>query len=367
MKTEQIRVMHVVDTLTAGGRERMAVNLANSLPRQRFAVYLCTTRYDGPLAEVVAADVGRLRLERTRRYDLAAARRLIAFNQANGIEILHAHDASIFLAALASLFPPFPAVIWHDHFGLYATEERPVWLYRLGIRRVRGVIAVNEPLARWSKQTLRVPQERVWYVPNFVCSNGKHGECISLPGSSGNRIVCVANLRAQKDHLTLLRAMVLVTRELPEAHLLLVGDATEPEYSKRVHAEIVRQGLEGNVSVLGARKDVDSILKSCDIGVLSSVSEGLPLSLIEYGMAGLPAVATDVGQCAEVLDAGRAGILVPSGSAEKLAEALLSLLNSPQRRIALGNRFRHRVEECHSPAAVMAQICRIYETALGLS
>ena len=359
--------MHVIDTLTAAGREKVAVNLANSLPRERFSLYLCTTREEGPLADLVKGDVGRLSLNRARRFDFMAARRLVTFNQRYKIQILHAHDASLFIAVLASLCPPYPAVVWHDHFGLYGIKERPVWLYRLATKRLSGVIAVNQPLAEWSRQSLRIAPDRVWYIPNFVCPSDGGDEAANLPGISGSRIVCVANLRAQKDHLTLVRAMTLVTRKVPSANLLLVGSAIEPEYSDLVKREIARQGLGRNISLMGARQDVYAILKACDIGVLSSVSEGLPLALIEYGMAGLAAVATNVGQCREVMDEGSTGILVPPASPEQLADALLSLLKSPERRLTLGKQFQRRVQEHYSPGAVVEQVCRVYESVLSAS
>jgi len=68
--------MHLVDTLEIGGAERVAVNLVNRLPRDQFDLTLCSTRREGPLAEQVAGDVGRLRLQRSHRFDRAAVRRL---------------------------------------------------------------------------------------------------------------------------------------------------------------------------------------------------------------------------------------------------------------------------------------------------
>src|ERR1019366_2381799 len=169
---------------------------------------------------------------------------------------------------------------------------------------------------------LHVPTERVWYIPNFVVPAPDSQPPI-LPGARGARIVCVANLRPQKDHCTLLRAMALVVRRHPVAHLLLAGATKDPVCLDLVKTEISRLALDANVSLLGERHDVAAILQVCDIGVLSSASEGLPLALIEYGMAGLPAVATEVGQCPEVLDQGRAGMLVAPGAPKLLAEALL--------------------------------------------
>jgi glycosyltransferase involved in cell wall biosynthesis len=357
--------MHISDTLEAGGAEMVAVNMVNVLPRERYRAHLCTTRRDGPLSELVADDVRRLCLARRWRYSAAALRRLVNYIREHQIRILHAHGSSLFIAAAASLFPPHPMIVWHDHFGRYAVEGRPEWLYRQAARRVAGVIAVSTTLAEWSRQQLRLPSNRVWYVPNFVQDAKADGVRVELPGDAGARIVCVANFRPQKDHPNLLRAVRIVVRQLPEVHVLLVGNTNEGAYFDFVREEIARQGLERNVSILGPRRDVSAILRACDIGVLSSASEGLPLALIEYGAASLPSVATQVGQCAEVLDDGRAGLLVPPSAPEQLAGALLSLLRSPERRAVLAENFHHRVREVYGPAPVVQQVCRIYETVLS--
>lgn len=360
----QVGVMHLVDSLEAGGTERMAVNLVNCLPRERYQPYLCTTRRDGPLETLVSPDVLRLGLERKHRFDLTALRRLIAVNRQCGIRILHAHSSALFVAAAASLFAPYPAVIWHDHFGRYAIERRSALLFRQPMRRVGGVIAVNEPLARWARERLRFPAERVWYIPNFIVADEQDRRPAALPGTPGARIVCVANLRPQKDHLTLITAMALVVRRLPSAHLLLLGATNDEAYLDFLKNEIARLELDRHISFLGHRDDVTAILRACDIGVLSSASEGLPLALMEYGMAGLPAITTAVGQCPDLLDHGRAGILTPPGAPTPLAAALLALVNSPERRSALGAKLSRRVRERHSPEAILKQVCQVYDTVL---
>jgi glycosyltransferase involved in cell wall biosynthesis len=360
--------MHITDTLHAGGMERMAVNLVNALPRDRYLPFLCTTREEGPLADHVADDVLRLNLDRTRRFQLSAVLRLVAFVRTHRIQILHAYSASLFVAGLASLFAPYPAVVWHDHYGFLSVKERPLWwLYRSVASRISGIISVTQPLAEWSRARMGIPADRVWYIPNFVCAPDRYDSSPVFPGDAGHRVVCVAQFRPEKDHVTLLRAMTRVIRDIPTAHLVLVGTSPDPAREAHIRREIITQGLDRSVSLLGQRHDVHTILKACDIGVLSSVSEGLPLALLEYGMAELPAVATNTGQCAEVLDEGRAGILVPVGSPDELAGALVALLHSPAQRAALGKTFRRRVMARYSPSAVVKQICGVYETVLTAS
>ena len=368
----KIGVMHVLDTLALGGAERAAVNLVNELPREGYRIYLCTTRMEGPLRNALKKDVGQLALGRRSRFDISAIRRLADYIRTQEISILHAHGSSLFVAALAASFSPQPIVIWHAHFGRVALENQRAWAHRFVARKIAGAIAVNRQLAEWCRDRLAIRTDQVWYIPNMVCAPlTASPDALNLPGSKGSRIVCVANLRAEKDHITLVRAMGLVVRHHPDAHLFLVGAHSDSTYSATsayfdaVKREVSRHSLERHVLFLGQREDISTVLGSCDIGVLSSKTEGLPVSLLEYGMAALPVVATQVGECAEVLDLGRAGVLVPPQSPAALAEGLMSLLRSRERREVLGERFSQRVKEFYSAASIMAQVCQVYDTVLA--
>jgi glycosyltransferase involved in cell wall biosynthesis len=213
----------------------------------------------------------------------------------------------------------------------------------------------------WARSKLHVRSDRIWYIPNFVCLDQPGGVHPTLPGKKGARIVCVANFRRQKDHFTLLEAMAIVARSKPEAHLVLIGSPSDIEYYRSVRQVITERGLGDNVSLLGVRPDISAILRFCDIGVLSSVSEAFPLVLLEYGLSGLATVATAVGQCPELLNEGADGVLVPPNSPKPLAEALLTLLTSPERRKTLGGRLFRRVQERYGRRSIIEQICTVYD------
>lgn len=357
----RIGVLHLTDTLEAGGTERVAVNLVNALPRDRFDVSICSTRRDGPLSALLGPDVKHLSLARRRTIDVAAMLRLRTFIKTHDVRILHAHASALFTAIGGSFGPPYPVVVWHDHCGHQQHAPRPPRPYRLAARRVAGVISVNELLAEWARTELDVPGDRVWYVPNFV-SDQRPGAVSDLPGTPGKRLVCVANLRPQKAHLDLLEALAIVVRSDPAAHLLLVGREAEPAYAQNVRRAIGELELANHVTLLGERTDVAGILRQCDVGVLSSIGEGFPLALVEYGLAGLAAVTTAVGQCAEVLDDGRAGLLVPAAQPEALAVALSRLLGSPTTRAELGDRLRQRVIARYGRDSVIERIAAVYDS-----
>ena len=358
----RVHVMHLVDSLHAGGTERVAVNLVNSLPRERYQTHLCTTRLEGPLASLVHFDVGRICLHRKRTWDFSALQRLVAYIREHDIKILHAHASSVFMANLASRFSPYPKIVWHDHYGINSNQERSAWVYRLLMTRVQCVMAVSQKLVDWSRQRLRMPSEKVLYMPNFVCSDSPSSEPPVLPGTAGSRVVCVANIRPVKDHSNLLRAMALVVKQVPSAHLILVGAMEDQAYLAELKQLLTDLQLDAHVTFLGQRSDVGAIVRQCDVGALSSSAEGLPLSLLEYGLANLPVVSTNVGQCADVLAQGEAGLLVPRQDSAALAQALLQLLQSAEQRQNFGTKYAARVAEMYSANAVLGRITKVYES-----
>jgi len=257
-------------------------------------------------------------------------------------------------------------LIWHDHYGNQHSVLRNPLPYRLALRFADKVIAVNRLLKEWIADSCSVSEDRVRYIPNFAvlneAQNASASVSLELPGIKGHRVVAVANLRRQKDHITLIKAFSRVIASDPNAHLLLIGDTPDKELLDEVRTLISQKGLGEKVSILGRREDVAEILAQCDIGVISSVSEGLPLALLEYGFAGLAVASTDVGQCREVLANGEVGRLVPSGNAEKLGEALAELLENPDLREELGRKFQDHVQRNYSEDGFMKALAEVYET-----
>jgi glycosyltransferase involved in cell wall biosynthesis len=360
----KLGILHLVDSLDSGGAEHVAVSLANNLPQERYRSYLCASRKGGPLQSRIRPHVSFCDLHRRGRFDFSAVIRLAMFTHQEHIRIIHAHTSSLFLAIVVALLNRNVKVIWHDHNGLYGIRDRFVPIYRVFALRADAVIAATEDLAKWSVHQLGVPPDRVLYLPNFVESLECPKQLMDLPGRIDKRIVCVANVRIQKDHLNLVRAMANVVEVEPDVKLILVGADNDVYLAEQVRDEIRRLELEKKITWLGPRQDVASILDNCSIGVLSSMSEAFPVVLLEYGRAGLAVVATQVGQAAEILEDGHAGILVPPANSDVLAAALLQLLSSPHLRVQLGNRLSDRVRKKYTASAIFSQLCQVYEHIL---
>jgi len=340
------------------------VNLCNELATRNFDITLCATRHGGTLQKEISPGVHFVNLNRRSRFDFLAMIRLIRLVKADKIQIIHAHGTSLFIARIVKIFLPSLKIVWHVHHGAFENTLKIPLIYKIFTQYIDGVITVSQSLANWSIYQLHLPQKKVWYLPNFVPIEND-GTIASLPGVQDQRIVCVANFRPEKDHLSLIQAMKIVHAQVPQAHLFLVGAATCPDIESQIKTEIEASNLESSITWLGPRTDVRNILRSCDIGVLSSVSEGLPLALLEYGTEGLAAVSTDVGQCVEVLGNGQWGILVPPKSPAVLAQAMVNLLQDKTCCDNLGNIFQYQIKQKYSQDAVMKELEIIYQTIMN--
>jgi L-malate glycosyltransferase len=175
-------------------------------------------------------------------------------------------------------------------------------------------------------------------------------------------ILQVARLDPLKDHVTALRTLERVVQQRPDARLLVAGEGPE---LPTIQAAVAHLGLQRQVRLLGLRTDVPRLLAAADLFLLTSVSEGIPLTVIEAMAAGLPVVATPVGAIAVAIEDGKSGLLVPVRDAGALEAALRRLIEDAALRQALGAAARARVESVFAFEAVVARLAAIYDELLA--
>lgn len=358
---EPVRVLQVIDSLAVGGAEQMAVHLANQLAVAGHESSLVATRASGPLADALDPSVWWCTLDRSGRFDPTAIGALRTIVRDRHIDVIHAHSTSVFLVTAAFAVGPRPAIVWHDHLG--GAAHRNPWPLRLVGPWIDVAAAASAEIEAADRRRLWLG-DRLVMLPNFSMLDANAAPATDLPGRPGSRIVCVANLRLPKDQISLVRAIARVAATHPRVMLLLVGHHGGP-YADEVRAEIERLGVGANVSLLGVRIDVASVLAAADIGALSSIEEGTPLAVLEYGLAGLAVVATSVGEVADVLGGPSApcGRLVAPGDVDDLADQLSDLLDEPDERHRLGSALRERLEAHYSSAAMAARWEDVYRSA----
>lgn len=168
MKTSKISVLHLVDTLAAGGAEHVAVMLANNLPQDRYRAYFCASRETGPLQSQIQSHVMFYDLHRKGRFDAFAIIRLAEYIRHEHIDVIHAHTTSVFFGAVLTLINQRLKLVWHDHAERKSAGKWRTFVYRPFVRQAQAVFAVTRELARWAVQSLGLPKDRFHYLPNFV-------------------------------------------------------------------------------------------------------------------------------------------------------------------------------------------------------
>jgi len=164
-------------------------------------------------------------------------------------------------------------------------------------------------------------------------------------------IVAVSRLVRLKGYPELAAAM----RDVPTAELWVVGERLYSDRGDDMLALLRHSGLGERLRLLGYRTDVAAILAAADIFVLPSQFEGLPMSVIEAMLTGLPVVASDIRGPREQVAPGATGLLVPPGSVPALAEALNRLVDDPDLRVEMGQAGRARALDLYTESQVLTR------------
>src|SRR5690606_11803772 len=226
-----MRVLQLIDSLRPGGAEKMAVNIANALLPHVDRSFLCCTRQEGMLKDEIKPEVRYLFLNKKSRLDPKAILGLRKYIIENKIDIVHAHSTSFLLAGLLKLAGSNFKLIWHDHYGESENlEKREIIVLKKFSRFFAGIISVNTDLKDWAEKNLN--GKKVIEIKNFIPEPDSASHCrTQLKGNKDAfKIICVANLRPQKDHLNLLKAFELMDPELGVS-LHLIGEDPGTKYS----------------------------------------------------------------------------------------------------------------------------------------
>ncbi len=350
----KIRIIQIIDSLEAGGAERMAVNYANALGIRIEFSGLVATRKEGILLHQIDSNVPYLFLNKKKTLDFRALFKLHSFVLKNKVTHIHAHSTSFFLAFLLKLMHPSLQLIWHDHYGdSEFLNKRPISVLKMTLPFFSGIIAVNQKLKVWAEQKMNF--KNTVYLPNFPSKGNESKVHTVLKGIEGKRIVCLANLRVQKDHFLLLKVAKKLQLSHPEWTFHLVGKDFNDIYSQQIKDLIVASDLEKNVFLYGTKSDIENILQQATIGVLTSQSEGLPLALLEYGWLKKPVVVTDVGEISSLITNGENGFLVAPHKEHLFYEAVVALIDKEFQQLEFGNLLYKKVQDHYSKKAVVVQ------------
>jgi glycosyltransferase involved in cell wall biosynthesis len=216
-------------------------------------------------------------------------------------------------------------------------------LYGFFFEQVDAIVAVGDQVRREVETTFAPRHPRL-----LTINTGREVapfEQITPEGAARTRaelgldptnvcLMSVGSLSWEKDPMLLLRVFMEIVREHPQVRLVFVG---EGPLRSELEQQTARAGIQNHVRFLGVRSDVPQLLSAADIFAVPSITEGLPGVLIEAGMAGLPAVAFDVGSVEDILKDGVTGFVVPERDSTLFARRLVEMICAPDLRRTMGN------------------------------
>lgn len=373
-----MRLLWLIDSLTLGGAERLALTFARAA-RGRHDLVVCALKTIGgnPIEQQLREEGAEVvNLEARNLRDREGFRRLAALVRDRGIDVIHAHltYASIWgaLVARRTRVPlvatlhtlPLPRRPW-TRDGV--RQAIMAWLLR---KRAARVVAVSRAQAdAWVARGL-VPRSQVAVVPNGVelAARPRAGATTTSPGRSAgpwgeNHLVLgtAAVLREGKGIDVLLRAVARLAGT-HDVELKIAGDGP---LRVELAGEAERLGLGGRVEWLGYRDDVPELVATFDLFVHPALFDALPTAILEAMAAGVPVVASATGGIPEIVVEGETGLLVAPGDEEALATAIGRLVRHRTMLRELGAGGRRRAEEEFSTKRWVERLETIYREAVG--
>lgn len=355
-----MRVLQLIDSLDAGGAERIAVSYANALADKIVFSALIATRKEGQLYDQLSENVTYLFLNKKKAVDFGAVLRLRKFIIKNQVAIIHAHGSSFFTAVLTKLILPKIKIIWHDHYGARSTQSRKknqVLIFCSFF--FSSIFVVNLQLKEWSKNNMFC--KKVIFVPNFASMRDESKKITNLKGAENKRIVFLANLKNPKNHIAILKAFYdLKIKDLGWT-LHLIGKDYEDDYSQVLKDFIKSNFLENHIHLYGSRSDIQYILSQATVGVLASTNEGFPVTLLEYALASLPVISTNVGYCSEIINNGVNGLLFDPLNESQVKKSLKKIIGDEPFRKMIAENFKQTVIKNYSKEIVVEKLMAEYK------
>jgi glycosyltransferase involved in cell wall biosynthesis len=366
-------VCQLVHTLNVGGAELLAGHLARRF-RDRYRVVFACLDEEGTGADKLRADGFPVEVVgRNPGLDWRCGLRLADLWRRHAVDLVQAHQYTPFFYALAArLRYRRPVLVFTEHGRHYPDFPRTkrMVLNRFVIEPRDRVVAVGRSVKRALVKNEGIPAGRIHVIPNgidvdrFAPAPAVRADVrreLGL-GPDAFAVLMVARLDPIKDHPTAVRACLTAAAEVPGVKLIIVGDGPERAAIERFVRD---QKAEGVVTLLGTRSDVPRLLAGADTLLLTSVSEGIPLTVIEAMAAGLPVVCTAVGSLADVVRPGVDGYLAPARDAAALAGYLADLGGDPDLRADLGRQARQRAVAEFSEAGMADRYADLFDHALG--
>jgi len=353
-----VRVLQIITLSEWGGAQQVCYDLATRLHGDDFTVEVACAP-GGPLVEkleksgIKVHQINSLKRDFSPIQDLRCLFQLYSLFRRGKYQIVHCHSTKAgILGRIAAWLARVPRIYFTVHGWGFYNEQEYGWAQkilvlaeRLSARFSTKIICVSENDLKQGLLRKIARAGKFALIHNGVAIENRErtGTLRREINAADEEVIfgMIARLRYPKDPILYLKAAKIVLEKNGGCHFVLIGDGSL--YDQCVEF-VSKNGLESRVHLLGFRKDARYLYSDFDVFVLSSLFEGLPLTVIEAMFAGLPVVASNIGGLPELVSDGRNGFLTIPGNPEDLAQKMLLLAEDAILRREMGQESRKIAE-----------------------
>lgn len=348
------RLLQITHDLAIGGLQQVVLTLCRTIDRERFHVTVLCLRALGPLAEEIEKlGIKVILLPQKRGTDYFSFLKVAKILREEKIQVVHTHNTQPLIDGTigAILSGGKQRIIHTDHAREFPDKKRYMFAEWCMSHFVYKMVGVSEQTTENLRKYEKIPRKKLTTI-----ANGIDGSRFDLKidrqekrkelgiTAFGPVIGVISRLEKVKGITYLLQAMPEIIKTFPELTLLIVGDGAE---MTNLQLEVKQLGVGTHVIFIGERYDIPEIYQILDIYLLPSLSEGLPMGLLEAMASGCPVIASRVGGIPKVAGDNETAVLVEPQDADMLANKIVSLLgdNKEQQRLiqagreVFGNQF----------------------------
>jgi sugar transferase (PEP-CTERM/EpsH1 system associated) len=367
VNTYQNVVCHLIYRFDIGGLERVMVNCINAMQDDNYEHVVIALTEIGDFSKHLSPTVKTFQLNKKSGKDLSSHWRLFKLLRQIKPDILHTYNLAALeyhpMAKLAGVKGHIHAEHGREISDPLGLNKKHNFLRKLISPFIHYFVAVSSDLHAWLIDVVNIDSSKVRLVHNGIDIEKFSGERLK---SQCIRFIHIARFNPVKGQHSLINAFALLVEDngyLPEqVSLTLVGDG---ELTSKLKQLVSDKQLNDFVIFTGARNDIPELLSQADVFVLSSIAEGIPMTVLEAMAASLPIISTNVGGLSELVEDGVTGLLVEKQNTKVLANAMYTYVNNPQLIEPQGKKAHQFIEQNFSETAMIKAYLNLYQHSLG--
>lgn len=355
-------VFHVVYGLHVGGLERVLVNTISRMPRAYQHVVICLTSYSESFASLLPENTKLIALSKREGQDFGLYVKFFKLLKKYKPHVVHSYNLATLELQVISGLLRVPIRIHAEHgrdiYDPSGNNKKYQLLRRVVSPFVHVWVAVSGELYSWLQDTVKISTKKTKLIRNGINTQ------VFQPKEKAREdfiIGHVGRLSPIKNQKLLVDAFSLACKQSEsfanKAKLHIVG---EGEARESIEESIKNSGVQNAIELAGLRDDMPAVYQEFSVFVMSSIGEGIPMTLLEAMSCGIPPIVTDVGGMPEVVTK-QVGIIVPSMNVQAMASAFIQLYQKPSLHHAMAKASRELIQRDFDEEKMVSDYLSLYK------